>query len=187
MTAELHVLSAGYADELVASTVVLIRDEGRAVVVDPGMVSDRRKILDPLMDLGVDPADVGDVVFSHHHPDHTLNAALFEHARFHDFWAIYERDTWTDRVADGFQLSPSVRLMATPGHTAQDITTLVDTEDGLVACTHLWWSEHGPAEDPRAEDQAALDRSRATLLELAPVLIVPGHGAPFRPDALDLR
>jgi glyoxylase-like metal-dependent hydrolase (beta-lactamase superfamily II) len=46
MTAELHVLSAGYADDRVASTVVLIRDEGRAVVVDPGMVSDRRKILD---------------------------------------------------------------------------------------------------------------------------------------------
>lgn len=102
MTAELHVLSAGYADERVASTVVLIRDQGRSVVVDPGMVSSRRKILDPLAEHGVDPADVGDVVFSHHHPDHTLNAALFERARFHDFWAIYEDDTWTDRPADGF-------------------------------------------------------------------------------------
>jgi glyoxylase-like metal-dependent hydrolase (beta-lactamase superfamily II) len=183
MAAEVHVLTAGYADERVASTVVLIRDEGRAVVVDPGMVSDRSRILDPLAALGVDPADVGDVVFSHHHPDHTLNAALFERARFHDFWAIYERDTWTDREADGFRLSASVRLMATPGHTAQDITTLVDTDDGLVACTHLWWSEQGPAEDPLAEDQAELERSRARLLALEPVLIVPGHGAPFRPGA----
>ncbi|RYP82437.1 MBL fold metallo-hydrolase [Nocardioides guangzhouensis] len=187
MTAELHVLSAGYAHERVASTVVLVRDEGRAVVVDPGMVSNRRKILDPLARLGVDPVEVGDVVFSHHHPDHTLNAALFERARFHDFWAIYENDSWTDRPADGFQVSPSVRLMATPGHSAQDITTLVDTTDGLVACTHLWWHQHGPALDPRAEDQAALDRSRAALLELDPALIVPGHGAPFRPDALDVR
>ena len=71
--------------------------------------------------------------------------------------------------------------MATPGHTAQDITTLVETAEGLVACTHLWWSEQGPAEDPLAEDQAELERSRARLLELEPVLIVPGHGAPFRP------
>jgi len=186
MTAELHVLCAGYAHERVASTVVLIRDEGRSVVVDPGMVSDRSTILDPLAALGVDPAEVGDVVFSHHHPDHTLNAALFEHARFHDFWAIYERDTWTDREADGFQLSASVRLMATPGHTAQDITTLVETSEGLVACTHLWWSEDGPAQDPLAEDQAALERSRARLLDLGPVLIVPGHGAPFRPSAAHL-
>ena len=75
-----------------------------------------------------------------------------------------------------------MRLMATPGHTAEDITTLVETSDGLVACTHLWWSEQGPAQDPLAEDQAALERSRARLLELRPSLIVPGHGAPFRPD-----
>src|SRR5262245_12762378 len=187
MTAEFELLSAGYADERVASTVALVRDEGRAIVVDPGMVSDRRKILDPLTALGVATTDVGDVVFSHHHPDHTLNAALFERARFHDFWAIYERATWTDRPADGFELSPSVRLMATPGHTAQDITTLVETADGLVACTHLWWSANGPAIDPRAEDQTTLDRSRAALLERQPVLIVPGHGAPFPPEALDPR
>jgi glyoxylase-like metal-dependent hydrolase (beta-lactamase superfamily II) len=187
MTARLDVLCAGYAADRVASTVVLIRDEGAVIVVDPGMVADRRRILDPLAGLGVDPAVVTDVVLSHHHPDHTLNAALFERARVHDFWAIYQGDTWTDRSADGFELSPSVRLMATPGHTAQDITTLVDTEDGLIACTHLWWSVHGPATDPRAEDQAALDRSRAALLELEPALIVPGHGAPFGPDALDLR
>jgi glyoxylase-like metal-dependent hydrolase (beta-lactamase superfamily II) len=184
MTAQLHVLSAGYAHDHVASTVVLVQDEGQAFVVDPGMVSHRSKILDPLARLGVDPASVADVVFSHHHPDHTLNAALFESARFHDFWAIYQADTWTDRPADGFQLSPSVRLMTTPGHTAEDITTLVETADGLVACTHLWWSEQGPAHDPRAEDQAELERSRARLLELSPSLIVPGHGAPFRPEAL---
>ena len=182
MTAELHVLCAGYAHDRVASTVVLVQDEGRAVIVDPGMVSHRSKILEPLGRLGVDPAEVGDVVFSHHHPDHTLNAALFEAARFHDVRAIYEADVWTDREADGFQVSGSVRLMATLGHTAEDITTLVDTSDGLIACTHLWWSEQGPTQDPLAEDQAALERSRAMLLELKPSLIVPGHGAPFRPD-----
>ena len=136
MTAQLDVLCAGYAADRVASTVVLIRDEGAVIVVDPGMVAGRRRILDPLARLGVDPAVVTDVVLSHHHPDHTLNAALFERARVHDFWAIYQGDTWTDRPADGFALSPSVRLMATPGHTAQDITTLADTDDGLAAVRH---------------------------------------------------
>ena len=184
MTANLVVLTAGYAAERVASTVVLIRDEDAVIVVDPGMVASRHKILGPLAELGVDPASVTDVVFSHHHPDHTLNAALFERARFHDFWAIYQDDTWTERPADGFRLSPSVTLMATPGHTAQDITTLVATDDGLAACTHLWWSSDGPAVDPLAEDQELLERSRARLLALGPALIVPGHGAPF---ALDRR
>ena len=179
MTANLVVLTAGYAAERVASTVVLIRDGGAVIVVDPGMVAGRQRILGPLAELGVDPASVTDVVFSHHHPDHTLNAALFERARFHDFWAIYQDDTWTERPADGFQLSPSVTLMATPGHTAQDITTLAVADGGLVACTHLWWSSEGPAVDPLAEDQQELERSRARLLALGPALIVPGHGAPF--------
>jgi glyoxylase-like metal-dependent hydrolase (beta-lactamase superfamily II) len=183
MFALLDVLCAGYAADRVASTVVLIRDEGAVIVVDPGMVADRRLILDPLARLGVAPAEVTDVVFSHHHPDHTLNAALFERARFHDHWAIYAGDTWTDRPADGFGLSPSVRLMATPGHTAQDITTLVTTDSGLTACTHLWWSREGPVVDPLAEDQELLERSRARLLAQAPALIVPGHGAPFEPPA----
>jgi glyoxylase-like metal-dependent hydrolase (beta-lactamase superfamily II) len=181
MTARLDVLCAGYAAERVASTVVLIRDEGAVIVVDPGMVASRRLILDPMAELGVDPAGVTDVVLSHHHPDHTLNAALFERARVHDFWAIYSGDTWTDRPADGFELSASVRLMATPGHTAQDITTLASTGDGLIACTHLWWTREGPEVDPRAEDQDLLVRSRARLLDLAPALIVPGHGAAFAP------
>jgi glyoxylase-like metal-dependent hydrolase (beta-lactamase superfamily II) len=173
------VLCAGYVGERVASTVVLIRDEDAVIVVDPGMVAGRERILAPLVRLGVDPAEVSDVVFSHHHPDHTLNAALFERARFHDFWAIYQGDLWTDRAADGFELSPSVRLMATPGHTAQDITTLVTTASGLAACTHMWWSSQGPIKDPRAQDQDLLETSRTKLLALEPMLIVPGHGPPF--------
>jgi glyoxylase-like metal-dependent hydrolase (beta-lactamase superfamily II) len=182
MSARLDVLCAGYAAERVASTVVLIRDDtGAVIVVDPGMVASRRRILDPMARLEVDPASVSDVVFSHHHPDHTLNAALFEQARVHDFWAIYHDDTWTERPADGFRLSPAVSLMTTPGHTAQDITTLVSTDRGLIACTHLWWSQEGPEVDPLAEDQELLERSRARLLALAPALIVPGHGPPFTP------
>jgi glyoxylase-like metal-dependent hydrolase (beta-lactamase superfamily II) len=187
MPARLNVLCTGYAADRVASTVVLVRDDDAIIVVDPGMVASRAQILGPLEPLGVSPADVTDVIFSHHHPDHTLNAALFARARFHDFWAIYQDDVWTDRPADGFELAPSVRLMTTPGHTAQDITTLVTTADGLAACTHLWWTSAGPAVDPLAEDQQLLDRSRARLLALEPAVIIPGHGGPFAPAELPPR
>ena len=181
MAATVHILTTGYAAERVAGTVTLVRDEGATIVVDPGMVAHRGLILDPLGELGIAPADVTDVVFSHHHPDHTLNAALFPEARFHDHWAIYRNDVWEDRDADGFELSPSVRLMRTPGHTAEDISTLVTTDDGLVAATHLWWSAEGPEDDPLAQDGDQLRASRERLLARAPALIVPGHGAPFAP------
>ena len=181
MTARLDVLTEGYADDRVASTVALIRDGDAVIVVDPGMVADRRLILDPLASHGLAPEEVTDVVFSHHHPDHTLNAALFPRARFHDHWAVYQDDVWTDREADGFAVSPSVTLMATPGHTAEDITTLVDTDEGLVVCTHLWWSAEGPDVDPLGADQDELEASRAAVLALGPVRIVPGHGPAFVP------
>jgi glyoxylase-like metal-dependent hydrolase (beta-lactamase superfamily II) len=185
--AELHVLVDGYVgpsedDQRVGSTVTFVRDGDVLVVVDPGLVVSTASILDRLSALDVSPTDITDVVFSHHHPDHTLNAALFPEARFHDHWAIYRRDVWMSRPAEGFVLSPGVSLLETPGHTPQDITTLVETNDGTVACTHLWWSAAGPAEDPYAPDPAVLHTQRARVLDRVNV-IVPGHGAPFVPNA----
>jgi glyoxylase-like metal-dependent hydrolase (beta-lactamase superfamily II) len=181
MTAQLDIVAVGYADDRVASTVVLVRDADAIIVVDPGMAASRDVILEPLAALGVSPPAVTDVIFSHHHPDHTLNAALFPDARFHDHWAIYKDDVWIDRPAEDYEVSPSVQLLETPGHTAEDITTLVRTDAGLVACTNLWWSAEGPEEDPLATDQALLLRSRARVLALGVDRIVPGHGAPFVP------
>ncbi len=175
--ARFELLFAGYVTPGVASTVSYVEDGDIRVVVDPGMVPDRAVILDPLRALGAESSSITDVVFSHHHPDHTLHAALFENAQFHDHWAIYQGDRWTDRPAEGFRVSPDVQLIETPGHTLQDITTLVTTPSGVVACTHLWWN--GDIEgDPRATNPELLGLNRERVKSLANV-IVPGHGAPF--------
>jgi glyoxylase-like metal-dependent hydrolase (beta-lactamase superfamily II) len=184
--AAVYVLNEGYAgldgdDARVASTVTLILDGDQAIVVDPGMVASRADLLAGLVAAGSAPGGVTDVVFSHHHPDHTINAALFPNARIHDHWAIYEGDHWTDRDADNFQLSPNVRLLRTPGHTSEDISTAITTPDGVYVCTHAWWGPDGPEEDPLATDPAALAASRERILELANV-IIPGHGPIFRPS-----
>ena len=89
-------------------------------------------------------------------------------------------DRWISREPGDFALTPSVRLIATPGHTAEDITTLAAAPDDVYACTHAWWGPDGPADDPLGTDQAALHQSRARILEVATV-IVPGHGPAFRP------
>jgi glyoxylase-like metal-dependent hydrolase (beta-lactamase superfamily II) len=185
-SAVVHVLFNGYVNLSatpfsVASTVSYVRDADSQVVIDPGFVPNRRCILEPLEELGVDPAQITDVIFSHHHPDHTLNAALFPNARIHDYWAVYKNDTWTSRPAEGFAVSPSIRLIETPGHTPQCITTLVGTLEGVTAFTHLWWTATEPPEDPLAWDPAAMHPARARVLKVAG-LIVPGHGAPFTPD-----
>jgi len=184
--ARVHVLQAGYAREAgsaehVGSTVTLILDGDAVIVVDPGMVPDRDELLAALTAHGPAPADVTDIVLSHHHPDHTVNAALFPAARIHDHWACYRGDVWISRDAEGMMLGPSVRLLRTPGHTPEDITTLAAAPDESYACTHAWWRADGPADDPFAPDREVLRASRERILGLASV-IIPGHGPAFRPD-----
>lgn len=178
MTARFGLLHAGYVGDRVASSVSYIADGDQHVVVDPGMVASPEHILAPLAESGCDPRDVTDVVLSHWHPDHTWHIALFPHARVHDHWAVYRGDTWTSRRAEGAEVSPSIRLTETPGHTPQDISSVVRTDDGVVVCTHLWWTPEGPEIDPRGTDQQAIEHHRARVLEIAD-LIVPGHGPPF--------
>jgi glyoxylase-like metal-dependent hydrolase (beta-lactamase superfamily II) len=170
----------------VSSSCSLIREGDRAMVVDPGMASGPEAILGPLRALGLEPGEVTDVVLGHHHPDHTLNAALFPNAAVHDHWATYRGTSWEDADAERRELSPSVRLLRTPGHTPEDIATVVGTPDAIVVLTHAWWTAEGPADDPFSEDPAALHASRARILAIAD-LIVPGHGAPFRPTATTPR
>ena len=174
------------ADGGVSSSCTLVRDGARLIVVDPGMAASQAAILEPLRALGVEPGDVTDVVLSHHHPDHSINVALFPNADVHDHWATYRGTEWIDADAEGFVLSPSVHLMRTPGHTAEDISTVVGTPEGVVVLTHCWWTADGPADDPVAEDMDALRASRARILELADE-IIPGHGRRFRPTAATPR
>lgn len=180
--ATVDVLVEGYARRdgevaRVAGTTSLVRSGDLVAIVDPGMVADPSAILAPLLDLGLAPVDVTDVVLSHHHPDHTVNVGLFPGARVHDHWAVYHHDTWRDRPAEGVALADDVVLWETPGHTPQDITTMVTTRAGVVAITHLWW--HATMEgDPRALDLDVLHRGRARVLETAS-RVVPGHGPAF--------
>jgi len=182
MSARYHLLHAGYVRDggtRVGSSVSLIEDGEAVIVVDPGLVPDRAAILEPLAQHDHAAEDVTHVVLTHHHPDHAVNAALFPNAEVVDFWARYLGDQWLDHAGDGYRISPSVWLMLTPGHTNQDLSVIVETEDGVVACTHAWWhADRTPQVDPLAEDQAALETSRQRILATAH-MVVPGHGEPF--------
>jgi glyoxylase-like metal-dependent hydrolase (beta-lactamase superfamily II) len=51
-----------------------------------------------------------------------------------------------------------------------------------VVLTHAWWFAAGPPEDPFSPDADLLARARSRILDLRPVLILPGHGPGFVPD-----
>jgi glyoxylase-like metal-dependent hydrolase (beta-lactamase superfamily II) len=174
-----HLLHAGYAGDRVGSSVVLVRDGDALIVVDPGMVARRSLILDPLQELGVAPEAVTHVFLSHHHPDHTVNIALFPQAEVVDFWARYKDDLWLDHDGEGHLLGPRSTLWVTPGHTEEDASLVVEADDGVYAMTHLWWREdRSPEVDPIGADQAQIEAHRARILAVADV-VIPGHGGPF--------
>ena len=184
-SAEVHILLNGYivrgsGSNQVASTVSFVRDGETLVVVDPGMAANHAAILEPLKALGVAPEDITDVIFSHHHPDHTMNAPLFPNAEVIDFWARYRNDLWLDHPGDGWDITPNVQLWLTPGHTEEDLSLIVHAEDAVYALTHLWWrQDRTPEEDPYAPDQAVLQANRARVLAVADI-VIPGHGEAFR-------
>ncbi len=175
-----HVIQAGYADERVGSSITLVRDGDALIIADPGMVASRSRILDPLTALGVSADDVTHVFLSHHHPDHTVNIALFPNAEVVDFWARYRDDLWLDHEGDGYHLAPNCELWLTPGHTEEDATLIVRADDATYALTHLWWyADRTPEVDPLGADQGAIERGRARVLAVADI-VIPGHGGSFR-------
>ncbi|MFH8367459.1 MBL fold metallo-hydrolase [Streptomyces sp. NPDC018031] len=184
-SAEYTILTTGYTGATgpgVAATVSYVSDAGRHVIFDPGMVASPDRILGPLAALGLGPDDITDVVLSHHHPDNTMNVGLFGRALVHDHKVEYRGDQWRNRDAEGYELTPSLRLIRTPGHSSEDITLLAGTASGVVAFAgDLWWHSEGPADDPVAPDRDVLRASRLRVLSAAD-LIVPGHGGPFTPD-----
>lgn len=118
-SATVHVLYEGYVgrdgdDERVAGTVTLIMDGDAVIVVDPGMVASREALLAALAEHGPATGDVTDVVFSHHHPDHTVNAALFPAARIHDHWAMYAGDRWWTATPTAWSSRPRSACCAPP-------------------------------------------------------------------------
>ncbi len=177
---KVDLLHAGYVGDRVASSVVLVRDGDAVIVVDPGMVAHRSRILEPLAALGVAPEAVTHVTLSHHHPDHTINVALFPNAEVVDFWARYVGDQWLDHDGDGYHVAPNTQLWLTPGHTEEDMTLMVRADDGVYAMTHLWWQpDRTPVLDPLTFDQAVLETQRERVLAAADI-VIPGHGAAFR-------
>jgi glyoxylase-like metal-dependent hydrolase (beta-lactamase superfamily II) len=135
--------------------------------------------VDVLAQEGIAPHEVTHVFVSHHHPDHTVNVALFPNAEVVDFWAVYKGDLWRDH-ADGYAIAPGITVLRTPGHTEEDASLVVETAEGTYVLTHLWWlDDMTPETDPIAWKQEALDASRAKVVAIAD-WIIPGHGKAFR-------
>ena len=164
------------------STSVLIRAEGRLIVVDPSTEYMRAAIKTSFKQIGVFPKDVDTVVLTHSHDDHTGNLDLFKKAKV-IMHSGGENEVPRAELFDGdeMQLCPGVRLVHTPGHCPDEISVFVDADRHYAIA-----GDTVPLEDnlkknipPRINtDREQALESIKKIREYADV-VVPGHEFPF--------
>ncbi|MDD5702001.1 MAG: MBL fold metallo-hydrolase [Dehalococcoidales bacterium] len=187
------VLVQGYvrktsAGELAASpSTVLVKSRDIFLLVDPG--ANQSFLLKALADHGLSMENINMVFLTHYHPDHFLNIRLFPGRDVYDGTTVYRDDketAYSQKIP-----STDIQVIATPGHTPEHASLLIDAPDGKYAVSGdvFWWEDgQEPSTDwntllglpdPLAQDMEALRTSRRKLLEMADY-IIPGHGSIFK-------
>jgi len=163
------------------SSVTLIESERGKIIVDTGQVGDGEEILKALKKLGLEQSDIDIIVNTHSHSDHCANNHLFRRAE-----VIFP--------ADGELIAPGVRILATPGHSLDSISLVVDSVihppegDGIapetrrvvIARDALPTLGNFQKRVPPAVhcDRALAVASMNKIIEMAD-MVIPGHDRPF--------
>ena len=210
---QLNVLVQGFPGKSVChgglgwSTIALIRDGTRTIIVDTGSFNARHNIYAGLARLGLAPGDVTDVLLTHAHYDHALNWVLFPNARIHIGraemdWAtpigpgdhvlpeLYikalSESPQLRLIEDGAEVLPNIRAVACGGHTPGSLAfvltgvewTVLFTGDAAKNRSELVGRRGHMQLDP-AESRAAFDRIWDLWRQRPNTLLVPGHDVPM--------
>jgi N-acyl homoserine lactone hydrolase len=150
------------------SSVALVIQEGRKIVVDTGLFGEEEIILDALARLELRPEDIDAVLNTHSHPDHCGNNHIFIESEILD---PKERET----------IAPGLWIMETPGHSRDSISVVVEASKiVIVAGDALPTIDNFLKNVPPAlhidRDLAVSSMERITSLA---DVVVPGHDRPF--------
>ncbi|MEO0428351.1 MAG: MBL fold metallo-hydrolase [Pseudomonadota bacterium] len=138
-------------DFLGISSVVLVKAQGRRILVDAGGPTTRGSLRKALAARGLDGSEIDAVVLTHLHFDHVYNLDLFPRARVmvadvelayaaaphaaDDFvpdWILPRLETRGYDALTAGQLEPGVEVIAAPGHTAGLHALRLKTDGGAV-------------------------------------------------------
>jgi glyoxylase-like metal-dependent hydrolase (beta-lactamase superfamily II) len=189
-----------------STNVILIQDDGKNIIVDPGILQIGRYGAFPkrLTQYGLKADDIDIVVNTHCHYDHIEGNYLFRGKQLiiHEKELEYCKKLYWPEFADAFmgimkinaindtkQLTKSIKIIETTGHTPGSISVLVETEKGLVACVGDAVIVKEDLLELKAPQVVTKNTSEANAIEslkriaaLHPILVIPGHDAPFNPS-----
>lgn len=190
---------AGVVGMTTFPNTVLLRGP-RTILVDPGMDLQNEPLSAALAERGLAGGDMDQIALTHAHGDHVGAAvgldprvpAVVHEAEMRDpLWPVAAgflagRPLVSLHGHDG-ELTPGVRWLHTPGHSAGSVCYLIDTADGLVVLAgdtvgplpETFAAMEPPFPGPAGESIVAAWRA---IRSLRPTLIVPGHLSPFVPE-----
>jgi len=156
------------------SSVTLIISGRHKIIVDSGLKGEEELIQRALANIGIKPEEIDCIVNTHSHPDHCGNNHLFSHAK-------------VMAAKEGDVIAPGVMVMATPGHSTDSISVVVETKDAneqlkkiIISGDALPTLGNFLKNVPPA---LHIDRDKAIasmqkIMTLADI-VVPGHDFPF--------
>lgn len=198
----------GNVFSLGTTNTVLITDGDLRIVHDPSILQLGRygSFKKRLAEFNLAPEDIDMVINSHCHYDHIESNYLFKgkplivHEKEVDYcnklyWPEFTEAFFgimdVEEINGDRRISDNVRVIETTGHTPGSITTLVDTDDGLVAVVGdavIVKEDLLGLQAPSVVTMNVTEGDAITSLrkirELNAVEVIPGHDAPFSPQDL---
>ncbi len=101
------------------SSVTLIISGRHKIIVDSGLKGEEEQICKALAELGIKPEEIDCIVNTHSHPDHCGNNHLFSGAKILT-------------AKEGDVIAPGVWVLATPGHSMDSISVVVETKTATL-------------------------------------------------------
>ncbi|CAB0033729.1 unnamed protein product [Trichogramma brassicae] len=196
---EVIVLYEGYSTKIDDGTMsancscTLIKTPEKNIIVDTMTAWDKDKIIAALALHNITPKDIHYVICSHSHADHIGNNNLFTEAVQHIVGTtVHQKNIFYEKNLkySDYEICKGVLVRYTPGHTAEDISVIVDGkfngENVKVGITGDLFEKREDVADPtiwitlgNSELNVQQADSRWQIANAVDV-IIPGHGSYFK-------
>jgi len=166
-----------------SSTVTLVQDDNKNIIIDTGTHNNRQKLIKALAKENLEPEDINYVIITHAHTDHLENLGIFTQAQSMNVFELKKGDVF--QLSEELynkgekELTPNTKIIATPGHTTDCISVLVNTSKGKILIAGDLFVTKQIEKGIFVENRKNWEKSRKKMIKAADY-IIPGHSGMFK-------